>query len=234
MFSLRGHKAPLVKHKSTIVSKSLNLKTMKKYIFFSVLIALSFAACNPTPTPVDPTTKVEGRLMDRGTNIPITNTVVKLVEVTGNFLGNPERKVIQSVTTDDKGQYAFTYQWSDLKTYDLNSSPSDLDKYYSQPKVVGEFKQGQTNKVDCFLYPYGWVKYRIRNMNPFDDRDTIRCLAGVFTGKNVDKTVVVKQLKLWEQPDSSFWSVTRNNVWTRYSKPIALVPKDTINYEINY
>jgi hypothetical protein len=207
---------------------------MKKNVFFLLLVALSFAACNSTPTPVDPTTKVEGRLMDRGTEIPIANTAVKLVEITSELLGTQTRTILQSVTTDDKGQYAFTFQWADQKSYELDVRPNDITKYYDLPKVVGEIKRGQTNKVDCFMYPYGWVRFRIKNVNPFDDRDTIRCLPGVYTGKNVDMTIVVKQLKLWEKPDTSFWSVTRNNVWTRYSKPIALVPKDTINFDINY
>jgi hypothetical protein len=207
---------------------------MKKYIFLSFSLILGLYACNSKPTPIDPTTKIEGRLMDRGTEIPITNTAVKLVEITSALLGTQTRTTVQSVTTDDKGQYAFTFQWKDQKSYELDARPKDLDMYYSQPKVVGEIKYGQINKVDCFLYAYGWVKFRVKNTNPFDDRDTIRCLAGVFTGKNVDKAVIVRQLKLWEIPDSSYWSVTRNNVFTRYSKPIALSPKDTIDYEINY
>jgi hypothetical protein len=235
MFSLRGHKVPLVKHiNHPYFFNLLNLKTMKKNAFFLLLTALSFAACNPTPMPVGPT-KIEGRLMDRGTNIPIPNTAVKLVEITGDLFGTPKRDIIQSVTTDDKGQYAFTYQWEDLlKTYELDARPKDLDKYYDLPKVVGEFKQGQTNKVDCFLDPYSWVKYRIRNTNPFNDRDTIRCYAGMFTGRNVDQTVIYKDLKLWDKPDSIGWSVVKNNILTRYVKPVSYVPKDTVLFEINY
>jgi hypothetical protein len=207
---------------------------MKKNIFFSMLFALSFIACDSKPTPVNPTTKVEGQLMDRGTNIPIPNTAIKLVEVGGSLL-SPTKSFIQTATTDDKGQYTFTFEWTDgSKGYDIDTRPKDIDKYYDLPKVVGTIERGQINKVNCFLKPYGWVRYRIKNTNPLDDRDTIRCLAGVFTGKSVDKTVIMKQLKSWELPDSSYWSVTRNNVFTRYSKPIALVPKDTINYEINY
>jgi hypothetical protein len=207
---------------------------MKKNTFFILLLAFGFTACDPTK-PVDPTTKIEGRLMDRGTNIPIPNTAVKLVEVTGNLLSTPQRNIIQSVTTDDKGQYTFTYQWVDLlKTYELDARPKDLDKYYDLPKVVGDFKQGQTNKVDCFLNPYSWVKYRIRNTNPFDNRDTIRCYAGMFTGRTVDQTVIYKDLKIWDKPDSIGWSVVKNNILTRYVKPVAYLPKDTVLFEINY
>lgn len=195
---------------------------------------LTLFAC-PKPAPIDPTTKIEGRLMDRGTEIPIPNTSVKLVEVKSNFPNLPTNTIVQSVTTDDKGQYAFSFQWTDaLKTYELDARPKDLNKYYDLPKVVGDIKRGQTNKTDCFLNPYGWVNYRIKNINPFDDRDTIRCLAGMFTGRNVDKTVVYKLIKLWEKPDSIGWSVVKNNILTRHVKPIALVPKDTVLFEINY
>jgi hypothetical protein len=207
---------------------------MKKYIFFPMLFALSFIACDSKPTPIDPTTKIEGRLMERGSNIPIPNTEVKLVEVKSNFPNLPTTTLIQSVTTDDKGQYAFTFQWTDLKTYELDARPNDLTKYYDLPKVVGEFKQGQTNKVDCFLNPYSWVKYRVKNSNPFDDRDTISCVAGTYIGRNVDKTVIVKTSKIWEKPDSVGWIVIKNKIETRFVKPITLVPKDTVSFEINY
>jgi hypothetical protein len=207
---------------------------MKKTVFFIALMVIGCTACTKKML-TDPTTKVEGRLMDRGTNIPIPNTAVKLIEVTSNFPNLPTLTPIQTVTSDANGQYAFTFEWTDgSKSYELDVRPKDLDKYYDLPKVVGTIDKGQTNKIDCFLYPYGWVKYRVRNINPFDDRDTIRCLAGVFTGKNVDKTIIVKQLKLWEIQDSSYWSVTKNNVFIRFSKLISLSPKDTINFDINY
>jgi hypothetical protein len=173
--------------------------------------------------------------MDRGTNIPIPNTAVKLVEVKSNFPNLPTNTIIQSITTDDKGQYAFTFQWTDeLKTYELDARPKDLDKYYDLPQVVGDIERGQTNKTDCFLNPYSWVRYRIRNTNSYDDRDTIRCFAGTFIGRNVDKTIIYKDLKLWAKPDSTFWTVTKNNIRTTFGKPITFVPKDTINFDINY
>jgi hypothetical protein len=207
---------------------------MKKYIFFPMLLALSFIACDPKPTPVNPTTKVEGTLMDRGTNIPIPNTVVKLVEVGGSIL-SPTTSFIQSATTNDKGQYTFTFEWTDdSKGYGLDTRPKDLNQYYDLPKVVGRVERGQTNKVDCFLNPYGWVKYRVKNSNPFDDRDTISCVAGTYIGRNVDKTIVIRHLKIWEKPDSVGWIVIKNKIETRYVKPIALSPKDTIDYDINY
>jgi hypothetical protein len=207
---------------------------MKKYIFFPMLLALSFIACDPKPTPVNPTTKVEGTLMDRGTNIPIPNTVVKLVEVGGSIL-TPTTSFIQSATTNDKGQYTFTFEWTDdSKGYGIDTRPKDLNKYYDLPKIVGRVERGQTNKVDCFLNPYSWVRYRIRNTNPFDDRDTMRCYAGMFTGRNIDQTVIYKTIKLWDIPDSIGWGVTRNNILTRYVKPVSYVPKDTILFDINY
>jgi hypothetical protein len=207
---------------------------MKKTVFFIALMVISCTACTKKML-TDPTTKVEGRLMERGTNIPIPNTAVKLIEVTNNFPNLPTLTPVQTVISDANGQYAFTFEWTDgTKSYELDAHPTDLEKYEYSPKVVGTIERGQTNKSDCFLYPYGWVRYRIRNTNPFDDRDTIRCFAGTFVGKNVDKTVIVKQLKLWEKPDSIGYGVTKNNIRTAFVKPIALSPKDTINFDINY
>ena len=54
---------------------------MKKYIFLSLTLILGLVACNSKPTPVDPRTKIEGRLMDKGTINPIPNTRVRLIEV---------------------------------------------------------------------------------------------------------------------------------------------------------
>ena len=106
--------------------------------------------------------------------------------------------------------------------------------FRSLPFVRGEVKKGQTNKVDVLMQPYGWIKYKIKNINPYDDRDTIRCGAGTFIGKNVDKVAFNKRLKLWTQPDSIGWTVTRNNINISYVKPITLVPHDTVTFEINY
>lgn len=207
---------------------------MKKNIFFVLLLTLDFIACIK-PKPVDPATKIEGQLLERGTETPIPNTKVKLIEVTSHFPDNPTMVTINSVITDDKGQYSFDFQWTDpLKTYELGVVSNDLAKYYSQPKVVGNIKRGQLNKTDCFMYAYGWVKYRVKNINPYDDRDTIWCRIGMLTGKNIDKTVVLKELKSWEKPDSIGWIVTKNKIQTSCVKPIALVPHDTIPYEINY
>ena len=75
--------------------------------------------------------------------------------------------------------------------------------------IKGNITQGQTNKVDCFLSPYVWVEYRVKNINSPDGKDTLRCLAGLFTGKNVDKPVIVKTTKLWTKPDSVYWSVVK-------------------------
>ena len=188
------------------------------------------------PKPVDPSTRIEGRIMDRGTEIPLANWRVRFIEVTYNGLfSNPSKRVVQSTNSDAKGQFSFDFQWTDeSKDFEVDAVPSDLEKYYILPFVQGRVGRGQTNKVDLLMQPYGWVKYQVKNTNPFDDRDTIRCYAGMFTGKNVDKTAFDKTLKAWNQPDSIGWSVVKNNILTRYVKPITIVPHDTVTFEINY
>ena len=207
---------------------------MKKNIFISMLMLLCLMSCHK-PKPVDSATKIEGRLMDRGSEIPIPNIRARLIEVRSTGSWSTGRSVIQSATSDAKGQFTFDIQWTDdLKGYEVDAVPNDLDKYYDLPFVRGEVKKGQTNKVDVLMQPYGWIKYKIKNINPYDDRDTIRCGAGTFIGKNVDKVAFNKRLKLWTQPDSVGWTVTRNNINISYVKPITLVPHDTVTFEINY
>lgn len=207
---------------------------MKKALFF-MLLAFNFAACDGKKTPTDPQTKIEGLLMDKGTVNPISNTRVRLIEITYNGLfSNPTKRVIQSAISDARGQFAFDFQWDDKLDYEIDAIPNNFEKYYELSSTKGSILKGQTNKVDCFLNPYSWVKYKIKNVNPFDDQDTIRCFAGTFVGRNVDKTVIVRASKIWVKPDSIAWGVTKNKILTNYEKQINLVPKDTIDYEINY
>ena len=172
--------------------------------------------------------------MDRGTEVPILNTRVRLIEITYNGFSNPSKRVIQSAISDAKGQFAFDFQWAEGLSYEVDAIPNNYQTYYEVPIVKGDITQGQTNKVDCFLNPYSWVKYRVRNVNPLNEKDSISFLGGTFSGKDVDKTIVVKTAKLWSRPDSVYWSVIRNSVWTKYSKPITIIPKDTVSFEINY
>lgn len=207
---------------------------MKKSSFLFVLCLLSMAACNK-PAPVDPYTKIEGRVMDRGTEIPIADMRVRCIEVTYNgLLSNPSKRVIESVQSDSKGQFSFSFHWNDpSKSYEVDVVP-DLEKYYILPHVQGKAVRGQTNKIDLLLNPYAWVKYRIRNINPFNNKDTIRTSSGVYIGMNIDVIAFEKTLKIWDKPDSIGWMVTKNDIRTRYNNPITLIPRDTVPYEINY
>ena len=208
---------------------------MKKYIFLSLTLILGLVACNSKPTPVDPHTKIEGRLLDEGTTIPISNTRVRLIEIDYSEPWSSTKRVIQSVSSDVNGQFAFDFQWATGRIgYEVDARPNNLVTYYEVSDTKGNITQGQTNKIDCFLSPYAWVEYRVKNINSPDGKDTLRCLAGLFTGKNVDKSVIVKTTKLWTKPDSVYWSVVKNYVWTNYKKPITIIPKDTVNFEINY
>jgi hypothetical protein len=207
---------------------------MKKNIFIVVLFLFGLTACNK-PKPVDPATKIEGRLMDIGTEIPILNTRVRLIEITSKLPSSASRFILQSTTSDEKGLFTFNFQWTDpLKTYEVDAVPNDLEKYYEVPVVKERIQRGEVNKINCLMSAYGWIKYRVRNTSPYDNRDTIRFLGGMFTGINVDKTVILRQLKRWDQPDSTFWWITRNNIATLYQKPITIVPHDTISFDINY
>ena len=141
---------------------------MKKNIFISMLMLLCLMSCQK-PKPVDSATKIEGRLLDRGSEIPIPNTRVRLIEVKSTSAWSTGRSVIQSATSDAKGQFTFDIQWTDdSKSYEVDAVPNDLDKYYILPFVRGEVKKGQTNKVDLLMSPYGWIKYKIKNINGFE------------------------------------------------------------------
>ena len=207
---------------------------MKKYILFSLVFVFGLMAC-PKPKPTDPHTKIEGRLMDKGTVNPISNTRVRLIEIDYSEPWSSTKRVIQSVSSDVNGQFAFDFQWATGRIgYEVDARPNNLVTYYEVSDTKGTIKQGQTNKIDCFLSPYGWINFKVKNTNPFNDRDTVRCSAGTFIGKNVDRTILVKEGKIWSRPDSTYWEVVKNNVKTTFYKPITIIPKDTVTFEINY
>ena len=208
---------------------------MKKYIFLSLTLILGLVACNSKPTPVDPRTKIEGRLMDKGTINPIPNTRVRLIEVNYSEPWSSTKRVIQSVSSDANGQFAFDFQWATGRIdYEVDARPNNLETYYEVSSTQSRIQQGQTNKVDCFLSPYGWINFKVKNTNPFNDKDTIRCYVGTFVGKNVDKTILYKTGKAWTRPDSIGWTVTKNSIAKSYITPVTIILKDTVTFEINY
>ena len=138
---------------------------MKKYIFLSLTLILGLVACNSKPTPVDPHTKIEGRLLDEGTTIPISNTRVRLIEIDYSEPWSSTKRVIQSVSSDVNGQFAFDFQWATGRIgYEVDARPNNLVTYYEVSDTKGNITQGQTNKIDCFLSPYAWVEYRVKNI----------------------------------------------------------------------
>ena len=208
---------------------------MKKNLLFPLLLLAGLMSCGK-PKPIDPATRIEGRVMDRGTEIPLSNWRVRFIEITYNGLfSNPSKRVVQSVNSDAKGQFAFDFQWTDAsQDYEVDVIPADLEKYYVLPFVSGMVKRGQVNKIDLLLMPYAWVNYKIKNINPTTNKDTMSCYAGTFVGKNIDITVLHKTSRVWDKPDSIYWRVIKNSVTTEFKKPISLVPHDTVTFEINY
>ena len=133
---------------------------MKKYIFLSLTLILGLVACGPKPGPVDPHTKIEGRLMDKGTVNPISNTRVRLIEVNSSEPWSSTQRVIQSAISDANGQFAFDFQWATGRIgYEVDARPNNLETYYEVSSTQSPITQGLTNKVDCFLTPYGWIKF---------------------------------------------------------------------------
>jgi hypothetical protein len=99
-------------------------------------------------------------------------------------------------------------------------------------------ESGRLNKKNLVITPYAWIKLRIRNVNPFDQWDTIRIFnsspisRGMYFGPLID--VTDKYRVLGTAKEYLGWRVSKNGQVTSKEMYLSVIPQDTLSFEINY
>jgi len=140
------------------------LKPIKAKTILLLLFALSALSCAKDKTGT--TRYVEGKVLEYGTEKPVANALVLLLEARGEFLGPSYKVIVDSTWTDEKGYYRFQY----LKYPGSNFVSATGDQYFkSEDYYVLDQKK---SKTDIYLDPHAWLKVKIVHEGPIGEFDT--------------------------------------------------------------
>jgi hypothetical protein len=160
----------------------LNFFTMKN-IFFLFLTILTITSCGKKDF-----TSVEGHVFEKGSNKPVANAQVIFSRcVSGDGTGAAAVCTdIETVTTDANGKYVFTKEKDDADRYRIRAEKTN----YGKPVEVFQTADAGkcTEDINFTLPAFAWIKFHVKNVNPFDDGDLIRA-PGAIGGGHIIFTV---------------------------------------------
>jgi hypothetical protein len=169
---------------------------MKKLIFISLIISI-LCSCGKN----NGNTVVSGRVLEKGSNTPVANARVifsQCVQDEGTFSSSVCADVA-TVLTNAQGEYTFSKEDDEPTNY--YRIRAERTNYGKPVEVFQTADAGKSTKNLNFTLPaYAWIKFHVKNMNPFDDSDLI--IAPGSSGKGnhyhygtkVDTNYVIKGL----------------------------------------
>ena len=214
-----------------------NTKHLKNSVLLLFLVVLLGSGCFKQDPAISENITWKGRVLERGTNKPLSKAKVYLYRKTSSGFdplggGSGAGALIDSFYTANDGSFSFTY-FSDISySYSLKGV---ADGYYlgESEGTLGTRKDPRT---DILLDPMAWIKFHVKNVNPFDEYDNIGingdCI-GALTGDRVDSTYYCN--KIGNKDVEILWGVIRNGKQSDFSKIINSLPAhDTTYFEIKY
>src|SRR5690606_32185691 len=124
-------------------------------LLFCVLITLTCQSCTKNGSE-----SVEGSVLEYGSNKPIPNATVYLMEVKGTFLGPSGSSKIDSTTSDHNGRYKFTYMDNPY----VSEIRGKANLYYDNYAYI--MGTGKKLKTDLILDPHAWLRIHVKSNNP--------------------------------------------------------------------
>ena len=204
---------------------------MKKYLFLLACFGLLMAQCHKDNTSSD--AAVKGRVLEADSDvIGIPNVGVRLVESNYDVdFWNPTRLVIQRAQSDATGNYRFNYTAIVGRSYDVEAYNNFPAAYYND--VVSRLID-KTTTVDLPVTAFAWLKIHVKNVNPIGEEDVVNFNYGVFSGKSVDTTILVKESgsKTFAHPIGI--KIKKNGIETSKMIEVITPPRDTTKLNIFY
>jgi hypothetical protein len=214
---------------------------MKKLIFISlsVLIISFLGSCGKKDF-----TDIQGRIIEKGSNKGIVNAKVVFSQCISNgILGGSSCEAVDTVLTDANGNYRYTVEDDQTINYHIEAFK---DNYYME--LLQTASGGQISKnVNIVMLAHAWIKFHVKNVNPFDDSDYIAAPGALnyadkyyFFGKDVGMSYVLGNKyvgNLYFEGNSTakfYWDVRKNGVIKKYQDSLFIKGLDTLNYQINY
>ena len=218
---------------------------MKTRILLSILVAITLFSCSRART-----TTIEGQVRTFGTEDPIKHppVVVELIERSsggGGLIGGPAFDVLDSVRTDENGNFSVTADLTKNGSYFLAVKENSIKghgyirrSYYptnpsrEQGRITG---RGGTIRQNFYMVARAWVEYHILNTNPQPGDEISYNFLGGLQGVGfgpVDKRVIVDYVG--NRTHNYYYFVTRNSEYNSYQEQVFPIAFDTIQVDIHY
>ena len=193
------------------------------------------------------TTHVSGTVFEKGSNKPVANASVIFSEcVPGDGTGASAICIdVETVVTNAQGEYVFEKDSGNATEYRIRAEKRN----YGKPTEVFQTASAGkcTENINFTLPAFAWIKFHVKNVNPFDDSDYIAAPGALnyadeyyFFGKNVDKYYVLgnkyvgNSYFVGNSLAEFYWNVSKNGITKKYKDSIFIKALDTLNYEIKY
>jgi hypothetical protein len=217
---------------------------MKKLSFILSFLLFICLLIGCRKDPEIPPTIVNGQVLEKGTNKPLENVEVVLMEGTYNGFGSGTYSFypVDTFLTDKNGKYSYEHKIPfNKKAYELwyfKQDYFDISNIEDNTKVT-YVEDNKTVNTTVKMFPFAWLTVRVINDKPFDVDDE-GAVGGEwstgqylrFQGKNINSTFT-KKIR-GGQKTELYWWVYKNNTAKFYSDSIYVVPRDTTHYTLKY
>lgn len=210
----------------------LDLFTKRNTILLFCLVVLFGTGC--LKPAEDHNVRWQGKVLEKVTKKGVANAKIYLYERKVDLLGSSGGILIETYQSDKDGNFSIDY------TYRVNYGylvKVFADKYYESEDYIPSEKKGVATTTELFLDPYAWIKFHVKNVNPYDENDKIDingdCLNKLLIGNALDTTYVCDGIG--NMPTDFVWWATKNSTKIKYNDTIPfLKAHDTTYFEIKY
>jgi hypothetical protein len=215
---------------------------MKKiFQFLAIFLTISLlSSCHALNSNF---TRIEGKVVDMGSGKGIAGATVVIYEcVSGGLGGGRFCEPIDSVFTDKDGNYKYENATSDASSFDLRA----FKKNHTLDVSIGATTGEKHKNKNLSLKAHAWIKFHVKNVNPFNEYDKIIAPGAfgggvnyVFYGKNIDTTYILGGNEYGGNKKNHIsWFINKNNTVNKnldyHSDSLFCKGLDTTFYEVKY
>jgi 5-hydroxyisourate hydrolase-like protein (transthyretin family) len=202
---------------------------MKKLIF--ALLLLFFGCYNQNEDELK-IRQVSGQVVSKETFLPIEGMKMYLV-----FNKDNHKDPVDSLVTDKDGRYDFTFLSYGTWDHLIFIKTQPMYDYFINDGYYPVVNLSKT----IYLYPKSFLKVKIKNTNPFNEKDKIIVaklnspeLNIELLGSKVEETKILSDIFENSYKNVLRYYVFKNDTVKTFSIPIKLTSFDTTTVSINY
>ena len=202
---------------------------MKNLILLISFLSIFLIGCRKDPDRLETHTIAEGVVTQFGTNTPVANAFVYLLECEKSC------RIIDSFRSDANGRYSFDFVHKSLPRYEIGVSAKN---YYNSETEIATL--GYRNRFNFNITPAAWIKVKVKNVTrQYNDKyiHVWGSFSMTFFTQNLDTSFTIKGRG--NQNNSIYLAITASNgmdskLYLRETKEVYAPGLDTLTYEINF